>query len=73
MAKLEADREKGKAERKARLEAIHDKMDANQAKTNANQESMNVSPGEEIKYGRVEMRTTVNAFQMMMDALIADM
>jgi hypothetical protein len=51
-------------------------MDANQTKTDDNQEGMDVDLKEtrdEIKFGEAEIKSTVNAFQEKMDAYVANM
>jgi hypothetical protein len=74
-----ADQEKREAERKAHQEDLQkmmkEMMDANQTKTDDNQEGMDINlkkVSEEIKSGQAEMKFTVNAFQEKMDTLIAN-
>jgi hypothetical protein len=78
MAERKADQEKREAERKAHEQNLQkmrkEMMDANQTKTDNNQEGMDVDlkeTREEIKSGEAEMKFTVNALQEKMDASTA--
>jgi hypothetical protein len=69
MIEWKADQEEREAERKAHQDDLQkimkEMMDANQTKTDDNQEGMNVDlkeTREEIKSGEAEMKSTVNAF-----------
>jgi hypothetical protein len=79
MANLKADQERRGTERKAHqddLQKIMKEMrDANQTKTDNNQEELDVDlkeTREEIKSGEAEMKFTVDAFQEKMDVSIAN-
>jgi hypothetical protein len=78
MVERKADQEKREAERKPHqedLQNMQEMMDANQTKTDDNQEGMDIDlkeTREEIKSGQAEMKSIVNAFQEKMDASIAN-
>jgi hypothetical protein len=79
MAEQRANQKRREAERKAHQEDLQKIMkeiiDANQTKTNNNQEEMDVNlkeTREEIKFGQAEIKSTVNAFQEEMDVSIAN-
>jgi Skp family chaperone for outer membrane proteins len=79
MIERKADQEKMEAERKAHQEDLQKIMkeiiDANQMKTDDNQEEMDVDlkeMREEITFCQAEMKSTLNAFREKIDAAVAN-